>query len=155
MKLFTIISLATAGLFSQCQERQTANEQNPEMVIEKVSFGTSFGMCVGYCTQELTITQKLASKTITPRVDDNLTEKRCSKTYRLADLTEKIDMTSFTSLPATIGCPDCADGGAEWVEITSKAWTRKVTYEFRKEPIEIQSFIEDLRLLYDELGECN
>ena len=27
------------------------------------------------------------------------------------------------------GCPDCADGGSEWVEITHEGITKRVTFE--------------------------
>jgi len=28
-----------------------------------------------------------------------------------------VDITVFFNLPAVIGCPDCADGGSEWIEL--------------------------------------
>ena len=38
-------------------------------------------------------------------------------------------MDSFFILEERIGCPDCADGGSEWIEILANNKTYKVTFE--------------------------
>ena len=50
-----------------------------------------------------------------------------------------------------IGCPDCADGGAEWIEITSGETSHKVTFEYNKSPDVFKSYIEILRSKLEEI----
>lgn len=53
-------------------------------------------------------------------------------------LVKNIDYNTFRKLPAVVGCPDCADGGAEWLEVRLTDGTlHKVTYEYGIEPVDI------------------
>jgi len=45
------------------------------------------------------------------------------------------------------GCPDCADGGAEWVEISFDTLKHRVTFEFLNEPEELTPIVSALREL--------
>lgn len=148
MKLLSTLFVLFA-LFTNCQDEVQSSE------ITKIEFGTSFGMCAGYCTQVLMITEGKISKTITPRLDKNLKEQTCSDSFDDFDsLIANIDSSEYIALDETIGCPDCADGGAEWIEITTANGSKKVTYEYGNEPNEIKPFIDDLRKYYNQLGEC-
>ncbi|WP_424963284.1 hypothetical protein [Ekhidna sp.] len=149
MKLLSVLFVFFAALLSNCQEQVQSSE-----VIE-IEFGTSFGMCAGYCIQTLKISEQEVSKTVIPRMDQNLTEKTCSAASNgFSSLLSKVDLVAFMDLEETIGCPDCADGGAEWIKISTPERSKKVTYEFGKEPDAVKSFIGDIRELYDQLGEC-
>lgn len=150
MKLLSLGIVFIAASLSNCHEEVKSSD------IIKIEFGTSFGMCAGYCTQTLTITDGQVSKTVIPRMNQNLKEKTCIADFTgFVELASKVNTNTFMSLDETIGCPDCADGGAEWVEITTPAGSKKVTYEFRKEPKEVASIIDELRKQYDLLGECD
>lgn len=139
-----------AALLSNCQEEVQSSD------ITKIEFGTSFGMCAGYCVQTLTMTQGLAEKKVTPRVNENLKEKTCSQPYdKFNNLSSKVNLKAFMDLDETIGCPDCADGGAEWIEVTTAEGSKKVTYEFQNEPEAVKSIIAELRKYYDQFGECD
>ncbi|WP_425390316.1 hypothetical protein [Ekhidna sp.] len=149
MKLLSVLFVFLAALITNCQEQVQSSE------VTKIEFGTSFGMCAGYCTQILSLTKGEISKTVIPRLDDDLTEKSCTASYDGFNLvTSKIDLTEFLALEETIGCPNCADGGAEWIEITTVNGSKKVTYEYGKEPGSVKSFIKELREQYEVLGEC-
>lgn len=150
MKLISLAFVFLAAVVSNCKEELQTSD------IQKIEYGTSFGMCAGYCVQKLTITEGKVFKTVIPRVNQNLEEKICQKEYAgFQSLLSKIDQSAFMSLEETIGCPDCADGGAEWIEITTLQGSKKVTYEFGNEPEAVRSFINELRKYYDQLGECN
>ncbi|WP_370089184.1 hypothetical protein [Ekhidna sp.] len=150
MKLLSLTFVFFATVLTNCQEEVQSSD------ITKIEFGTSFGMCAGYCTKTLTLTNDLAQKTVTPRVNQNLEEKTCSTIYSgFNSLSAKIDRQAFLELEETIGCPDCADGGAEWIEITTPEGSKRVTFEYGKEPGAVKSFIGELRKYYDQLGECN
>jgi hypothetical protein len=53
------------------------------------------------------------------------------------------DITEFWNLPDRIGCPDCTDGGAEWIKIEKDGKTKKVVFEYRNdvEPIKNMQFV--------------
>lgn len=134
---------------SNCQDKlETSN-------ITKIEFGTSFGSCIGYCENTVSFTSEEISKVLKATRSKELPEKQCKKTWNdFSKLTSKVDLKSFLSLEETIGCPDCADGGAEWIEITTSEGSKKVMYEHGKNPSEVKSFISTLRKHFDELGEC-
>jgi hypothetical protein len=57
-----------------------------------------------------------------------------------------LNINDFFDLPTTIGCPDCADGGAEWIEIELvDGGKHKVTFEYRHEPEKVKDYIIKLR----------
>jgi len=70
------------------------------------------------------------------------------------DSINSINTTSFFKLPETIGCPDCADGGAEWLEIILlNGKKHKVTFEYRNEPTQLKNQIIKLREILSK-NEC-
>jgi hypothetical protein len=62
-----------------------------------------------------------------------------------------IDQIGFVNLPKTIGCPDCADGGAEWIEIISGSGgkSQKVTFEYMNEPAKLKDLASGLRTILE------
>lgn len=151
MKTTAIITLLIAMMAKKCEDT------SPNTDIIEIRYGTSFGMCMGFCQQEVRFTNDgLVQKKLTPRPNQELKEKTCEKPYSgFQALASKIDFDTFYSLDETIGCPDCADGGAEWIEIITVERTKKVTFELQHEPLKVQSFIADLRRSYKELGACD
>ncbi len=53
-----------------------------------------------------------------------------------------------------IGCPDCADGGSEWLELGFEGDVKRVTFEYMNEPDELKDIIVDLRGLMDSFNDC-
>ena len=49
-------------------------------------------------------------------------------------LTAAVDKRSFEKLDSIIGCPDCADGGAEWIQIEYGGKKKKVTFDYGNAP---------------------
>lgn len=91
--------------------------------------GTSFGMCVGYCSTELVIRDDVASFTRTSRSPSQYPAQAQSVSLTEAEaeaLRAAVASSSLLLLKNVYGCPDCADGGAEWLEIGG----RKVTLEY-------------------------
>lgn len=105
---------------------------NPEDSII-INSGTSYGECFGYCIYELEIDNGDASFTVgdwypTPNypelnIEENLNEDIWN---HLLDL---VDFDYFQSLDDVYGCPDCADGGSEWIEIIYNGVSKQVTFE--------------------------
>lgn len=123
-------------LFSCSNDLQSVNAINDEIV--EVRSGQSFGMCIGKCHNELIITgNKVTLKQIERKERGGetstyeFTENAALQT--LLEEINKIDQTKFMALDETYGCPDCADGGAEWLEVTFKGKEpKKVTFEYGK-----------------------
>lgn len=125
----------------------SCNDNTPEIKqdISQVSYGTSFGECIGYCVKSLTITEDLAvftkegwnmyGKLPDVQIGDNI-----YKRY-LNALENNIDFDDFTKLDSTIGCPDCADGGAEWIEIQKGDSIYKVTFEYGNAPLQLAEIL--------------
>ena len=107
------------------------NAQN--LTIEKISYGSSFGECSGYCISNLTIYSTKINHIKESWQDEIYPPlKKTTKTNRNTwqALTKSVDLNVFFNLPSKIGCPDCTDQGAEWIEIKTKSKTHKITFEF-------------------------
>lgn len=144
LTFITIIAMA-----SNCQDKVENS------TITKIEYGMSFGSCIGYCHKAVSFTAEDISKVMKATRSKDMPEKQCRKAWSgFNNLTSKVDLDAFLSLDETIGCPDCADGGAEWIEITTSEGSKKVTYEYGKNPQEVKPFISILRKTFDELGEC-
>lgn len=139
--LCMLISMLSFALIS-CEE-----EHEDEGMI--VRYGTSFGECAGYCRQQLTISHETTAylkqswdKSL-PDVKFNVELSENAK----ESLFDAIDINSFTDLASVIGCPDCADGGAEWIEIEKGNIHHKVTFEYFNEPESLKAYIGTLRMI--------
>ena len=116
--------------------------------VAQVNYGTSFGMCVGYCKREVSIDSVYTSYSCagwTKEVEPTLYKVQTTKSA-WDSVKVLINNKAFFELPATIGCPDCADGGAEWVEVKLLNGTaHKVVFEYYNEPQQLQGSIAKLR----------
>jgi hypothetical protein len=123
--------------------------------ITRLNYGTSFGECVGFCKHEVTIRSNKATFTcysIYPTAQ-TLTKTDSIKITTL-DSIYSLNTSTFFNLPETIGCPDCADGGAEWLEVELTNGTKhKVTFEYQHEPTSLQNQIQKLREVLSK-NEC-
>ena len=123
--------------------------------IEHINYGTSFGFCSGYCvntirinTNEVTLKKTGTGNNLLPEI----TYKEVLEPTVLEELFDKIDFDAFLALDKIIGCPDCADGGTEWIEIKTKNKTHKVTFEYFTNEIEtLIDIINPLRELNNSL----
>jgi len=138
-----IILLLMIGLMLSCEK----NEVNPSD-IKQIDYGTSFGMCVGYCKSEVLLKSGTViyfrsgwnNQVESIECKENLTQLSWDSVKKAVDLNE------FFSLPEIVGCPDCADGGAEWLEIENFSGKKyKVTFEYGKKPEELKSMVTALR----------
>ncbi|RZK17040.1 MAG: hypothetical protein EOO86_13540 [Pedobacter sp.] len=148
--LLLILTVFGALLFSNCKKGKI-NKLN------SISYGTSFGMCAGYCAQSLLISDsKLTfSKSKNGSTPDT---KTCSKTISETEVNaikDLLNASQISNLPEVIGCPDCADGGAEWISVTADGKTYKITYDYGKAPKELEAAVARLKVLKDGFKDCN
>jgi hypothetical protein len=126
----------------------------------RLNYGNSFGMCVGYCIfvaelnpEMITYTRKGGGSGV------NLPQKNCTieiTTVQWENIINALDTEEFLKLPAVIGCPDCADGGAEWLQITTPEGLRhRVTFEYGKYPDPVKAIMAELTQLKEQSEQCN
>jgi len=141
----TFCVLFASALFLRCEEEKTISCLN----LDYVRYGTSFNMCLGYCLRQVEITESEVTFVAKGwNFSDTIPDINCSQDITSGEwyeLNSKIDLDSFNALPETIGCPDCADGGAEWIEIKREGTIHKVTFEYGSAPQEVSSCIGILR----------
>lgn len=145
-----ILVLLLPILVSSCA---TSNQST----IQNIYYGTSFGMCVGYCKHDIILSKDSINSncsgwnnSVTPK-----SETVVQSSAIWDDLKVKFNSTSFFNMEEVVGCPDCADGGAEWVEIKmSDNNKHKVTFEYQNEPKVLKEFVSTLRKISSE-HQCN
>ena len=143
--LFPVIMVGVFSAFSCRNDSVTTIPGSPLTV----KHGTSFGMCRGYCRSEMAIKGSTATFQRSPWFGDSLfpireTTAKISSDERDA-IVGSIDFVQLSRMDTVIGCPDCADGGAEWIEVTDNGYHKKVTFEFGKSVPYIQQLIDRLR----------
>jgi len=148
LQIILTVALITSGF--SCKKGNIKN-------LNSIAYGSSFGMCAGYCSNNLLISDlKLTfSKSKNGQSADT---KTCSKTISEADviaIKNELNISKISNLPEVIGCPDCADGGAEWISINADGKQYKVTYEYGKAPKELEAAVERLKVLKDSFKDCN
>jgi len=131
------------------------SEEDDELY--KLNYGTSFNMCSGYCKNEMTLESHFVTynhtgwvdsiQTITCRDELEINSWKYFETH--------LNINDFFDLPKTIGCPDCADGGAEWIEIELDDGVKhKVTFEYGHEPDMLKDYIVKLREQMNKSVHC-
>jgi hypothetical protein len=132
-----------------CNVKQP-NKSNPV-----ITYGTSFGMCIGYCKKQIKINSSTIIYTANKNQPDT-TPVSCNKmpdTQLMETLQKSVDTTKFAALPAVIGCPDCADGGKEWIEIENNGKKQKVEFEFGNPPAELKEIVAQLKPILNSFKE--
>lgn len=154
MKIFASLFFCLT-LGAACQiipvESDTASS-NPIIIYS----GESFGFCVGYCKAELTLTE---TKMVFTRSGWNEQETPAQRFELKMDpstwknILSLYEATTFSGLEEVYGCPDCADGGAEWIEIELDSVKQIVTYEYGKDVEAISAFSRALRELRQRVAQ--
>jgi hypothetical protein len=119
--------------------------------------GTSFGFCIGYCNKTLELTSNKATFNNTSRETAKYPTKTCTGTTDAstwASLKTMLTNTGFSQEPETIGCPDCADGGAEFIEIEQGGKKHRVTFEYGKTIPGFGSVVTTLRQEREKFKDC-
>lgn len=139
--------LVTLLSFSACK---TSQRTRSEWEIMRITHGTSFGHCRGYCIKEMTLTAEKLNFSELSRDTTNFPKKTTSQTFskkQLDKLIAEISPEKWNALSERIGCPDCADGGAEYIELVTNKGTKRVTFEYGSDVPEIRTFLAQLRTL--------
>lgn len=143
MKLPIIVLLFLSSIL-----HKNTNGQNRIIYIKH---GTSFGMCEGYCWNETKI-DSLSTTTESinwkkGKRNENLTKRDTSKTENeyWDIILKSISLKKVQKMPTEIGCPDCTDGGAEWIEIGTNKKSYKIVFDFDSKVSELDKLLKILR----------
>lgn len=151
-KLFGMRILFPALLVAFCFGCATSKKVAQEPVTT-IFHGKSFGRCAGYCTWEQTYTADEMISSKTSHRADQYPEVKVVHAFTETDmkrLLEDFDLEKFKKLPEKIGCPDCADGGSEYIEITTAGMKKRVTFENGKAPYGFENFVVALTQEYEK-----
>ena len=112
--------------------------------------GQSFGECLGYCRLELELTEDTTIFAAIGQALDNsfddIRDTVATDSGTWAHVSALAAIAPFSTLDEVYGCPDCADGGAEWVELdTDRDPARTVTFEYGDPPAQIDALADTLR----------
>lgn len=155
IRKITFVSICLFGLMVFPQG--CLRECNCPAGFVKIEYGTSFGECMGYCVRSISITSDKIVFTKSGWGGD-FPAKSCTNEITGAQfngLTSKIRLDEFNDLDEVIGCPDCADGGAEWIRVVTALTNHKVTFEYWIEPEEVKDFIGLLRDYLSDFENCD
>lgn len=147
----TIAMILSTVLLTNCKNDVDLTENKSALNGYQINYGVSFGFCVGPCRREMKLINDVNSFTIfytegRGAVGGTPKEYQESISQELAEnILQTIDYESFSKMNEVIGCPDCADGGAEYLEIIKENSKHKVTFEYGKSPKEIEKLVAILR----------
>jgi hypothetical protein len=117
-------------------------------------YGRSFGFCIGLCYSEIHFQDgEVILNKESREGDSSRTFTRKINDQEFNSLFKKFNPHKFNELPSIIGCPDCADGGAEYIEVLIDGEWKRVTFEYGSAVEGIQVVVNNLRDLYDSLDE--
>lgn len=117
---------------------------------EPVSFthAVSFGFCDprGYCSSRLELRPRLAVMTWESRERGAVVERRALDAAQWSRVSGALDPEGLRALPDVVGCPDCADGGAESLRVAfGDGQADAVTFEYGDEVAGIEALVDALR----------
>lgn len=126
--------------------------------VNYISYGNSFGECLGYCALQMKVFPNAATlRKIGWDENGALPEIQCSlplESHEFISLKDSVNVGNFFSMEKIYGCPDCADGGAEWVEISFDTVKHRVTFEYSNEPEELSQMVSALKSMLERIEGC-
>ncbi|MBI3239679.1 MAG: hypothetical protein HYZ43_12700 [Flavobacteriia bacterium] len=137
--------LTVVSILAGCHTSKKAATGNSVLSIKH---GTSFGHCRGYCIKEIRFTPSTVIYNELSRDSLNFPVKEHSGDFsqaQLDELTAKIDWKKWEALDSIIGCPDCADRGAEYLIISTTSGTKKVLYDAHSTPEGLENILTLIR----------
>lgn len=149
--IISLILVLVSGC-SKLDDSYTCCDPDSDEIV--VLYGTSFGECVGYCKSTLSITEEKITLTKSGWVDtvQTVIQNKPIETAQWDSLLTLLNIDEVANLPEFIGCPDCADGGAEWIEVLTADVNHKVTFEYQNEPAELAGYVNLLRGIAAEIN---
>lgn len=142
MKNFILLGSLCLLLLSACRK------DGEEATFFRITQGTFFCECFGECLTLVTASEGTFEVSSYQTCAPTSTIQRDCSVFlpgeEFQSLTSLVDWDAFLNLEETIGCPDCADGGGQWIEISRGGKVHRVTYEFGTPPTELAELVDEL-----------
>ncbi|AQG81494.1 hypothetical protein [Spirosoma montaniterrae] len=154
----TLFILLTSLLFVHCSGSSSPSPDGDKPAV--IRTGTSFGMCLGIaCRKDYTFngTSVTLTQQAGGRPQPQSSPIMCDKTISAADwdaLQSLANFDSFAKQPSRLGCPDCADGGAEYIELQRGDSVYRITFEFGRTIPGFEPLVEALRKQREAFDSC-
>lgn len=120
---------------------------NPSDSIYFIEHGSSFNLCEGYCYHQSIFTKDLMIKLAKSWTEDQPIKydslQMDNKIWER--MVNSINVRAFYMLPNRIGCPDCLDGGAEWIRIGTKNNSWLVDFDYGSHITTLDNLLAILR----------
>ena len=118
-----------------------------------VRYGTTYGECVAYCSRSIEVfatrvrfsASGFASQPRRAPFRSGISLNRQEQ----VEVRRLILGTSVEGLPERIGCPDCDDSGAEWIEVNRSGHLERITFEKGKSPVQLKPLVDWLSAMQD------
>lgn len=127
-------------------------------VVLRINSGIRYGFCVGYCAHEVAITSETMTYTKSGTRVDTLPSQSCGIPTFQSDWEALVDLVdpAFHRLDSIVGCPDCVDQGAEFIEVITSTGSHMVTFDPRLEEVihPLVAPLRELRAKVMESEEC-
>jgi hypothetical protein len=111
-----------------------------------VRHGTTYGECLGYCSMSIEVFSTRVTFSATALGPTQglapFSNGIALNRQEQGELRRLIAGTSVEGLPERIGCPDCDDSGAEWIEIPGGGHPRRITFEAGRPPVQLKPLID-------------
>lgn len=148
-KILSLVFTLSIICFSCSENYDLINPQFEDGIL--LSYGTSFGFCKGYCKKVIVVSEKKITFTKSSWDESAYPAKSIEELIsadEYSGLLESYNYQTFFGLNEIYGCPDCADGGAEFIQVASKELNKKVTIEFGDSLKPVQNLLAKLRAIH-------
>lgn len=144
MKLMIFLAVLLS-VFTACE---TPKKVISDETIISITHGTNFGHCRGYCRKEVVFSEDQMLY-VESGVDQTATPVKTKKfdnsSKEWSKLVGLLDLKKFNNMKESYGCPDCADGGSEYIEIKTIGGTKRVTIEYGTAFPDLEPLLTELR----------
>ncbi len=142
-----LLFLALAGFFCNCERTTT------ELTIERFETATYFGECMGTCYESFVFEEGVFAWEQRSYINGTI-QSTCQGGQEediWAEWQNLIDFLVMENLEEVIGCPDCADGGATYIELTQNGESKRVTFETGNPPPALELLHERMNAAMEEI----
>lgn len=141
------------GILVLCLSLVACDKQS-DSTIQTLTFGTYYGECFGTCYQSFSFKAGVFAweqrdyfggeiQAICQGGQANSVWTRLNASFNLV---------TFMGLDEVIGCPDCADDGASFIEVEIGAEPTRVTFEAGNPPPEMEAFYDEISAFSEEIS---